>query len=73
MIQHLYLRAGFGLANFSGEDGEDRTGQALTGVAGFEFAQGYSTALGLELSVSAARYSGMVGTNGGLNFVLSFF
>jgi hypothetical protein len=73
LIQHLYLRGGFGLANSTGEDANDSTGQALTGVAGFEFAQGYSTALGLELSVTAARYPGAVWTNGGLNFVLSFF
>jgi hypothetical protein len=73
VIQHLYLRAGFGLANSTGVDANDSTGQALTGVAGFEFAQGYSTALGLELSVTAARYPGAIWTNGGLNFVLSFF
>jgi hypothetical protein len=73
LIQHLYLRGGFGLANSAGEDANDSAGTALTAVAGFEFAQGYSTALGLELSFTAAHYPGVVWTNGGLNFVLSFF
>jgi hypothetical protein len=73
LVQHLYLRGGFGLANSTGEDANDTTGYAATAVAGFEFAQGYSTALGLELSFTAARYPGATWTNGGLNFVLSFF
>ncbi|HXU83766.1 MAG TPA: hypothetical protein VN914_20370 [Polyangia bacterium] len=73
LVQHLYMRGGFGLANSTGEDANDSTGYAVSGVAGFEFAQGYSTALGLELSVTAAHYAGATWTNGGLNFVLSFF
>jgi hypothetical protein len=67
------VRGGFGLANSTGEDANDSTGQALTAVAGFEFAQGYSTSLAFELSATAARYPGEYWTNGGLNFVLSFF
>jgi hypothetical protein len=73
ILQQLYLRAGLGLANSAGEDANDTTGQALTAVAGFEFAQGYSTSLAVELSATAARYPGEYWTNAGLNFVLSFF
>jgi hypothetical protein len=69
----LYARAGLGLANATAEDADDTAGQALMGAVGFEFAQGYSTALALELAFTAARYPGEVWWNGGLNFVLSFF
>jgi len=73
VFQQLYLRAGLGLANSTGEDANDTTGQALTAVVGYEFAQGYSTSLAFELSATAARYPGEIWTNGGVNFVLSFF
>jgi hypothetical protein len=73
ILRQLYLRAGIGLANSTGEDANDTTGQALSAVAGFEFAQGYSTSLAFELSGTVARYPSEYWTNAGVNFVLSFF
>ena len=73
LVHSLYLRAGIGLASATAEDSNDTTGQALMGAVGFEFAQGYSTALAVELAVAGARYPGESWSNGGLNFVLSFF
>jgi hypothetical protein len=78
-LSRLYLRAGLGLATASVEDNSlyyprrRDTGQAFMGAAGFEFAQGYNTSLGLEFSVVAARYPGETWASTGLNFVLSFF
>ena len=73
VLRQLYLRAGIGLANSTGQEANDTTGQALTAVAGFEFAQGYSTSLAVELSGTGARYPGEYWTNAGVNFVISFF
>jgi opacity protein-like surface antigen len=73
VVEHLYLRAGIGLASATAEGINDTTGQALMAAAGFEFAQGYSTSMAVELSYTGARYPGENWGNGGLNFVLSFF
>jgi hypothetical protein len=74
VLDRFYLRAGVGLASGRAQgDGNDLTGFAVMGGAGFEFALGYSTSLALEASITGARYDGEGWTNAGLNFVLSFF
>jgi hypothetical protein len=72
VLHRLYLRGGLGLATGTIES-DQVTGQSAMAAAGFEFAQGYSTSLAVELSFTGARYPGETWTNSGLNFVLSFF
>lgn len=72
VIDRVYARGGLGLSTATIQD-DSVTGQALMAAAGFEFAQGYSTSLAVELSFTGARYPGETWSNGGLNFVLSFF
>lgn len=73
----LYLRAGVGFANRSADDGfyydTDHRGLAFMGSVGFEFAQGFSTALAVEIATTIARYPGETWTNSGLNLVLHFY
>jgi hypothetical protein len=71
-FHRFYARAGVGLSTGTLQD-HQITGQALMASAGFEFAQGYSTSLALELAFTGARYPSETWGNGGLNFVLSFF
>jgi hypothetical protein len=77
VADHLHLRAGFGVANATAADASGLpiggTGAAFMGAVGSELAQGSSTSLGLELSVTAARQRDETWSNFGLNFVLSFF
>ena len=76
-LDRLYLRAGFGLANATAADGSGvaagGTGAAFMFAAGVELAQGTSTSLALEPSITAARHLDETWTNFGVNFVLSFY
>src|SRR4051795_10904665 len=76
-LERLYLRAGFGVANATAADTAGialgGTGAAFMFSAGVEIAQGTSTSLGLEPSITAARQGDQTWSNFGLNFVLSFF
>jgi hypothetical protein len=77
ILQRLYLRAGFGLANATARDARGMamggTGAAFMAAAGVEIAQGDTTSLGLEPSITAARHGDETWSNFGLNFVLSFY
>jgi hypothetical protein len=75
VLDRLYLRAGFGLARATAADGLSvgGTGAAFMAAAGLELAQGTSTSLALEPSVTAARQGNQTWSNFGLNFVLSFY
>jgi hypothetical protein len=77
VLERLYLRVGFGLANATATDTAGLTmggtGAALMAAAGFEIAQGDSTSLGLEPSITAARHGTETWSNFGVNFVLSFY
>jgi hypothetical protein len=74
VLDRLYLRAGVGIADGTAQgDSSDLTGPAVMGGAGFELAQGDSTSVALEASVSGARYRHESWLNAGVNFVLSFF
>jgi hypothetical protein len=77
VLERLYLRAGFGLANASATDTSGMTmggtGPAVMAAAGFEIAQSDSTSLGLEPSITAARHGSETWSNFGVNFVLSFY
>jgi hypothetical protein len=74
VFNRLYLRAGFGVASGTAQgDVNDLTGVTALAAAGFEFAQGYSTALALEVSVASAHFSGETWAHTGVDFVLSFY
>jgi hypothetical protein len=76
-LDRVYLRAGFGLANATAADATGLTlggtGPAFMAAGGIELAQGQSTSLGLEPSLTAARHGDQTWSNFGLNFVLSFY
>jgi hypothetical protein len=74
LLDRLYLRAGVGIGDGTAQgDTSDLTGPAVMGGAGLELAQGLSTSVALEVSVSGARYRHESWLNAGVNFVLSFF
>jgi hypothetical protein len=77
IVDRLYLRAGFGLANATAGDASGitlgGTGPAFMAAAGLEIAQGLSTSLALEPSLTAARHGHETWSNFGVNFVLSFY
>jgi len=76
VLDRLYARAGLGLSHATYDNGVSivgRSGQAFNAAVGWEFAQSYSTALGLEITATVARYPKETWTNAGVNFILSFF
>jgi hypothetical protein len=77
ILERLYLRAGFGLANATATNTSGQamggTGAAVMAAVGVEIAQGDSTSLGLEPSITAARHGSETWSNFGVNFVLSFY
>jgi hypothetical protein len=77
LAERLYLRAGVGLANATAADAAGLaiggSGPAFMAAAGVELAQGGSTSLALEPSITAARHGDQTWSNFGLNFVLSFY
>jgi hypothetical protein len=77
VLDRLYLRAGVGLAKATAADAAGLsiggTGAAFMAAAGIELAQGGSTSLGVEPSITAARHGNQTWSNFGVNFVLSFY
>jgi hypothetical protein len=78
----LYLRGGVGVATYSQtyddglyqvEDASD-SGMAMTAAVGFEFMQGYHSAMALEFAATLGNYPNKdrVGTMG-INFILNLF
>jgi hypothetical protein len=80
---HLYLKAGFGLAMISQDDGQnywtyDTWGVGFMGGLGVELVQGYHYSLALEASLTGARYNFQGADETWLNwalpsFILTFF
>jgi hypothetical protein len=76
-LERAYVRAGVGVG-WVGEDTQNQSfsggrGLAVTGAAGYELAQLYRTAVGVELAANLTRYAYEFWGTVGLNLTLTLF